>query len=120
MLNQICQLGQIPQCFKHGVIIPAFKGKGRDPLLKKNYRGINLTTVTVFANVLDIILIERISLILDEAGIPQATQTAYKKGVTCPASIFAGQEANMRNSLTRVILCTYGFTFLPVLLTRQC
>ena len=71
MLNQICQLEQIPQCLKHGVIIPAFKGKGRESLLK-NYRGITLTTD--FAKVLEIILIERISPILEEAGIPQATQ----------------------------------------------
>ena len=39
--NQICQLEMIPKCFKHGIIILVHKGKGRDPLLKKNYRGIS-------------------------------------------------------------------------------
>ena len=43
--NHICQLEQIPKCFKHGIIVPVFKGKGRDPLLKKNYRGVTLTSV---------------------------------------------------------------------------
>ena len=67
--NRICQLKQIPKCFKHGVIIPAFKGKGRDPLIKKNYRGITLTSV--IAKVFEIILTERISPILEDSGIPK-------------------------------------------------
>ena len=36
IFNHICQLERIPQCIKYGIIIPAFKGKGRDPLLKKS------------------------------------------------------------------------------------
>ena len=43
--NCICQLEHIPQCFKDGVIVPVFKGKGKDPLLMKNYQGISLTSV---------------------------------------------------------------------------
>ena len=39
VLNHICELWQIPPCFKQGIIIPAFKGKGCDPLLIKSYRG---------------------------------------------------------------------------------
>ena len=31
----ISQLECIPQCFKHGIIIPAYKGKGRDPLSRR-------------------------------------------------------------------------------------
>ena len=45
IFNCICQLEHIPQCFKDGIIIPVFKGKGKDPLLTKNYRGITLTSV---------------------------------------------------------------------------
>ena len=89
--NQICQLEMIPKCFKHGIIIPAYKGKGRDPLLKNNYRGITLTCV--MSKVFEIILKERISPVLDDAGIPQVTQTAYRKGVGCQDSIFAGKES---------------------------
>ena len=37
--NCICELEQIPPSFKQGIVIPAFKGKGRDPLLIKSYRG---------------------------------------------------------------------------------
>ena len=62
--NHICQLEQIPKCFKHGIIIPAFKGKGCDPLLKKNFKGIILTSV--LAKVLEITIMQRISPILDD------------------------------------------------------
>ena len=92
--NHICQLEQIPRCFKHGIIIPAFKGKGRDPLLKKNYRGVTLTSV--LSNVLETALMQRITPILDDADIPQLTQTAYRKGASCQDSIFAGMEANAK------------------------
>ena len=74
--NHICQLERIPQCFKDGVIIPAvFKGKGKDPL---HYRGISLTSV--LAKVFEIILSHRITPLLECAGIPQVTQTAYRGG----------------------------------------
>ena len=89
-VSVVCE--QIPKCFKHGVIIPAFKGKGSDPLVKKNYKGITLTSV--IAKVFEIILTERISPILEDSGIPQITQTAYRKGVSCQDSIIASQEAN--------------------------
>ena len=82
--NNICQLERIPQCFKHGIIIPAYKG-----LLKMSYRGITLTSVLA-----EIIIVQRITPILDEAGVPQISQTAYRKGTSCRDSIFAGQEAN--------------------------
>lgn len=45
VFNSICDLEQIPDCFKHGIIVPAFKGKGKDPLLVNSYRGIRLTSV---------------------------------------------------------------------------
>ena len=89
--NQICLLEKIPKCFKHGIIIPAHKGNGRDLLLKKNNRGITLTCV--MSKVFEIILKERISPVLDDAGISQVTQTAYRKGVGYQDSIFAGKES---------------------------
>ena len=35
---------------------------------------------------------QRLAPILDDAGILQTTQTAYRKGVSCQDSIFAGME----------------------------
>ena len=91
IFNHICQLECIPLFFKKGIIIPVFKGKGKDPLLMENYRGITLTSV--FAKVFEIILAERIKPILEERNIPQETQTAYRSGHSSRDSIFAGLEA---------------------------
>ena len=88
--NHICQLERIPQCFKN----EAFKGKGRDPLLKKSYRGITLTSV--LAKVFEIILLQRINPILEDAGVPQIYPTAYREGISCQVSIFAEQETNTK------------------------
>ena len=94
VFNCITQLERIPSCFKLGIVIPIYKGKGRDPLLIKSYRGITLTSV--LAKVFELVLLDRISPILEDAGIPQLTQTAYRKGISCADSIFAGQEAQLK------------------------
>ena len=39
-------------------------------------------------------LIQRINPVVEDASIPQLTQTAYRKGVFCQDSIFAGTECN--------------------------
>ena len=106
MYNSICDLEQIPDCFKHGIIVPAFKGKGRDPLLVNSYRGITLTSV--LAKVLEILLLNRMSNILDDSQVPQLTQTAYRRNVGCSDSIFASQEVNYKfiNEGDSVYTCT--------------
>ena len=88
--NHICRLERIPQTFKQGIIIPIHKGKGKDPLITKSYRGITLTSV--FAKVLEITLLERIKPVLEEHSVPQPTQTAYRSGASCRDSIFASLE----------------------------
>lgn len=47
------------------------------------------------AKVLEVALIQRINPVLEDAGIPQLTQTAYRKRVSCQDSIFAGTECNV-------------------------
>ena len=44
--------------------------------------------------VLEVTLIQRINPVLEDAGIPQLTQMAYRKGVSCQDSIFVGTECN--------------------------
>ena len=53
----------------------------------------DLKFTCVMSKVFEIILKERISPVLDDVGIPQVTQTAYRKGVGCQDSIFAGKES---------------------------
>ena len=113
--NCIYQKEHIPQCFKDGVIVPVFKGKGKDPLLTRNYRGISLTSV--FAKVFEIFLRYRITPILETTGIPQATQTAYKGEVSCTDSIFASTEALAKFKLQgdNVYSCFYDLASVVLL-----
>ena len=86
--NCICQKEHILQCFKDGVIIPVFKGKEKDPLLTRNYRGISLTSV--FAKVFKIKLSHN-TYTWDHRD--SSGYSNYKGGVSCTDSIFASKEA---------------------------
>ena len=83
-----------PKNVSHSALNMGLLFQPRDPLLKKSYRGITLTSV--LAKVLELVLMERISPLLEDAGVPQISQTAHKKGVSCQDSIFASQEANAK------------------------
>ena len=91
IFNSILELEDIPAAFKRGIICPVYKGKGKDPLMQKSYRGITLTSV--LAKTFEFVLLDRILPILSDTCIPQLTQTAYQKGVSCSEAIFACQEA---------------------------
>ena len=45
IFNSIISLEEIPHCFKEGIIIPVYKGKGKNPLHPMNYRGITLSSI---------------------------------------------------------------------------
>ena len=90
IFNEIITLECIPSSLKESTIVPIYKGKGRDPLLTKNYRGISLSSV--ISKLLERIILLRIVPILEECGIPHRTQTAYQKGVSCSDATEAVQE----------------------------
>ena len=68
-----------------------YKGKGKDPLQMKNYRGITLSSV--IAKLFELILLHRLSPIFKETGFPDISQTAYQKGLSCAHAIYATREA---------------------------
>ena len=45
VFNTTVNFEEIPSQFKVGIIVPIYKGKGKDPLLPGSYRGITLTSV---------------------------------------------------------------------------
>ena len=91
LFNHLLRLEQIPSVFKHGVIIPVYKGKGKDPLSVKSFRGITLSSM--ISKQFEFVLLERIVPFLEDSSCPQLTQSAYRKNVSCVDSIFASQEA---------------------------
>ena len=78
IFNAMVNLEATPSVFKKGILIPIYKGKGKDPT---SYIGITLTSV--IAKTFEILLLDRILPILSDRNIPQLTQTAYRRGVSC-------------------------------------
>ena len=90
IFNAIVNLEAIPSPFKTGVVIPIYKGKGRDPLLPTSYRGITLTSV--IAKTFEYSILDRMLPILRDRNLPQLTQIAYQHGVSCADATFSCQE----------------------------
>ena len=88
--NLIVTLEVLPDSLKSGVIIPVYKGRGRDPLFPGNYRGITLSSAV--SKVLETLLLARLQMSLTEANIPHLNQSAYCKRVSCAVTAFATQE----------------------------
>ena len=45
LLNAIVELEEVPDMLKCGVVVPVYKGSGKDPLNPSNYRGITIASV---------------------------------------------------------------------------
>ena len=69
IFNKIVDFETIPVSFKEGIIIPIYKGKGKDPLSSKSYRGITLTSESF-----EFLLLDRLLPILNDNNLPQLTQ----------------------------------------------
>ena len=90
IFNRIIEL-DVPVCLSEGIIVPVYKGRSKDPLLMENYHGIILFSVMV--KLFEIILLQRLSPLLEEIGFPDISQTAYQSGLSCGHVIYATQEA---------------------------
>ena len=103
----IISLEEVPTCFKEGVIIPVYKGRGKDPLLASSYQGITLSSI--MAKTLEIVILKRMSPFLGEIGFPDVNQRAYQKGVSCTDAIFSTQEVllNYIRQGEKPFLCLY-------------
>ena len=107
IFNAIVALEKLPNSLKNGIIVPVYKGGGRDPLLPGSYRGITLSSVV--SKVLETLLLNRLQMNLAEANIPHTNQSAYSKRVSCSDATFATQEVIARylKGGSRVYMCLY-------------
>ena len=107
LFNRIIALEEIPTCLNEGLIIPVYKGNGKDPLLPDSYRGITLSSV--ITKLFEIVLLQRLTPLLEEVGFPDFSQTAYQKGISCSDAIFATQEALLTHARDngKPFLCFY-------------
>ena len=94
ILNAVIELEVVPDVLKRGVVVPVYKGGGKDPLKADSYKGITL--VSMVAKVLEFLVLERLQVVFDEADLLHINQTAYRKSVSCADAIFATQEVIAR------------------------
>ena len=107
IFNEILHLEQIPSCLKEVEIISIYKGKGKDPLLTSNYRGISLSSI--ISKVFERVILLRMTPILEEKGVPHRTQTAYQAGISCSDATEVVQEVVKAyiNSGSKIFQCFY-------------
>ena len=96
-----------------------------DVLQVNSYRGITLSPV--LSKIFEIVLLQRLSPLLQDSGSPDILQTAYQRDVSCMDAIFATQEALLtpyREGGGHPYLCLFDLekafdsVELPVLLHR--
>ena len=115
---------KLPEVLKSGVIVPIYKGGGKDPLKVNSYRGITLTSTV--SKAMEFLLLEHLELVFMEAGLPHINQSTYRKVVSYGGAIFAAQEvvAKYLRGGNRVYMCWYAlqkafdYVKYPVLLEK--
>ena len=107
VLNTIVELEVILDVLKRGVVVPVYKGSGKDPLRVDSYRGVTLSSMV--AKVLEFLCLQRLEVVFLEADLPHVNQTAYRRSVSCTNAIFTTQEviAKYLNSGSKVYMCLY-------------
>ena len=68
MLNAAVEMEEVPGVLKEGLIVPVYKGGGRDPASVGSYRGVALASV--IAKLLERLVLERMGPTHVESGIP--------------------------------------------------
>ena len=68
ILNNVVKLEAVLEVLKSGIVIPIYKGTGKDPLSLNSYRGITITSV--ISKVFKSLLLSCMEPTLDDAGIP--------------------------------------------------
>ena len=105
VLNTIVELEVIPDVLKRGVVVPVYKGGGKDPL--RQLLGVMSSMV---AKVLEFLCLQRLEVVFLEADLPYVNQTAYRRSVSCANAIFTTQEVIVKylNSGSKVYMCIYN------------
>ena len=90
VFNIMVNFEAIPYQFKAGIIVPIYKGKGKDPLLPRSYRGITLTSI--ITKTFEHLLLDHMLPVLIDNSVPHLNQTAYQHGVSSTDATFSCQE----------------------------
>ena len=85
IFNAIIAHEFISPCLKEGVVVPIYKGKGKDPLLPSSYRGITLSST--IAKTLEVVLLKCMSPILHERSFPDKPNGVPERNFMCRCNL---------------------------------
>ena len=107
ILNDVVELESVPAVLKRGVVVPVYKGGGKDLMKIDSCRGIMLTTM--IAKFLEFLLLDQLDLVFLETGLPHINPSAYRRAVWCEDEVFATQVfvAKYLREGSRVYMCLY-------------
>lgn len=107
ILNAVVELVVVSDALKMGLVVPVYKGGGKDPLKVNSYRGATLRSMV--AKVLEFLMLKRLQMVFLEANLPHVNQTGYRKSVSCADAIFASLEviAWYMSGGSSVYMCFY-------------
>ena len=77
LYNQIWHTGNLPQGWKHSIVIPIPKG-GKDPHTVKSYRPVSLTST--LCKIMERLVTDRLSYYLEKNNILNKFQSGFRKG----------------------------------------
>ena len=85
ILNAFVELEVISEALKCGVVVPIYKGGGKDSIKE-------ITFTSMVSKILEFLLLGCLELVYMEVGLRHVNQSAYRKAVSCSDAIFATQE----------------------------
>ena len=102
----IIEFEMTPEMFKKSVIVPLFKGGKKDPLDKRNYRGISLQSI--LCKIFDKVLLNRIKHLIKSCTQFYKLQGSCCKGISSILSSFVLHETICHNVSNRnTVFVTY-------------
>ena len=91
----------VPTCFRQGVQVPLYKGKGSCSLNPDNYRGITL--LSNFNKMFEILIWTRIERLWVQSRVVSDLQGACRKGTSCIHMALTLQETISKKSVRGII-----------------
>ncbi|VDI82238.1 Hypothetical predicted protein [Mytilus galloprovincialis] len=90
IFNAVIRFGRIPLCWKHGLLIPLYKGNGKCKLAPENYRPISL--LPILYKLFETVLKKRLVTSLKNDLFPNLQQQGFLNGLSCITAPFNFQE----------------------------
>ncbi|CAG2216620.1 unnamed protein product [Mytilus edulis] len=106
LFNMILKTEYLPVCFRHGIIIPLYKGSNKDKTNPNSYRAVTLTSV--LGKLLEKIFLSRIQNLLENINnvVPHGLQFGFVKEHGSIPAIYTLKES-IRYYIER---CSYVFS----------